>query len=244
MNIKKEAAIQEIMDNFTDFSNLILAQLDMLEKVMASDETVIPEDTLAAIKANEKKMDSYEVIISEKIVNTIVLYQPLAGDLRKLIACYRMTLNLERIGDLIINITNFIRKIKNPEIFENLSDVISNMLMSSAIMVRKALLSYLNSDRDSAVWTIRNDAVVDEMNQKLIKKAIGNSTLSKETQRTLQSFISINSILSNIERIADHATNIAEASIYSLEGRDIRHDEELEKESPDAGNDAEQGKKN
>ena len=242
MNIKKEAAIQEIMDDFTAFSNLILTQLDMLEKLMASDEAVIPEDTLSAIKANEKKMDSFEVIISDKIVNTIVLYQPLAGDLRKLIACYRMTLNLERIGDLIINITNFIRKIKNPEIFENLSDVISSMLMSSAIMVRKALLSFLNNDKDSAVWTIRNDSVVDEMNHKLIKRAISGSSLPKETQRILQSFISINSILTSIERIADHATNIAEASIYSLEGRDIRHDEELDKDSPDAGNESEQGK--
>ncbi|HSG67553.1 MAG TPA: PhoU domain-containing protein, partial [Bacteroidales bacterium] len=151
-------------------------------------------------------------------------YQPLASDLRKLIAYYRMTLNLERIGDMIINIANAIKKIKDPDIFENMSELISNMLMSSVIMVRKSLLSYLNNDKDLAIWTISNDSVVDEMHHKLIKKAISKSKLSKENQHILHSFISINSILSNIERIADHATNIAEASIYSLEGKDVRHE--------------------
>lgn len=232
MNIKKEAAMKEILDDFTDFANLLLSQLDLLEKVMVSEEIGITHEHLKEIKSNEKRIDHYEVEVSEKIINTIVLYQPLASDLRKLIACYRMTLNLERIGDMILNIANAIRKIKDPMIFENLSAVISNMLMSSVIMVRKALLSYLNADKDLAIWTIQNDSVVDEMHHKLIKEAISNSDLPKETRRVLHSFISIKSILSNIERIADHATNIAEASIYALEGKDIRH-EDINKEFPE-----------
>jgi phosphate transport system protein len=64
---------------------------------------------------------------------------------------------------------------------------------------------------------------VDEMNHKLIKKAITKSKISEETQQLLFTFINLNSIISNIERIADHATNIAESSIYALEGTDVRH---------------------
>lgn len=237
MSIKKEAAMKEILDDFTAFANLLLSQLDLLEKVMVSREIGISPDSLHEIKSNEKRIDQYDVIISEKIIDTIVLYQPLASDLRKLIAYYRMTLNLERIGDLILNIANAIKKIKDPAIFEDLSGVISNMLTSSVIMVRKALLSYLNNDMEAANWTINNDAVVDEMNHRLIKEAISNSDLPKETRKVLHSFISIKSILSNIERIADHATNIAEASIYALEGKDIRHESLKRQQSGDSGHD-------
>lgn len=224
MNNKKEEAMKEILNDFSTVANLILRQLDLLEKVIVSNDIGTSHLDLKEIKSNEKRIDSYEVEISEKIINAIVLYQPLASDLRKLIASYRMILNLERIGDMIINIARAIKKIKDPDIFEDMSELISNMLMSSVVMVRKSLLSYLNNDRELAIWTISNDSVVDEMHHKLIKKAISKSKLSKETQHVLQSFISINSILSNIERIADHATNIAEASIYSLEGKDVRHE--------------------
>jgi phosphate transport system protein len=97
------------------------------------------------------------------------------------------------------------------------------MLLVSINMVQKSILSFTNNDKEYAIWTIKNDDIVDEMNNKLIKKAITKSKLPEETQQLLFSFININSIISNIERIADHATNVAEASIYALEGRDIRH---------------------
>ena len=87
----------------------------------------------------------------------------------------------------------------------------------------KAILSFVNSDKEFAIWAIQNDEVVDDMNHKLIRKAIAKSKLPDETQQLLFSFIHINSIISSIERIADHATNVAEASIYAMEGTDIRH---------------------
>lgn len=62
----------------------------------------------------------------------------------------------------------------------------------------------------------------------MIKKAIRKSNVTDENKQLLTSFISLNSMVSNIERIGDHATNIAEAAIYSIEGRDIRHKKEIE----------------
>ena len=70
------------------------------------------------------------------------------------------------------------------------------------------------------------------MNHKLIRKAIAKSKMPDETQQLMFSFIHINSIISSIERIADHATNVAEASIYAMEGTDIRH-HNLENETPE-----------
>ncbi len=223
MGIKKENAIQEVIEKFRDYSNLILHQLTLLERVFSSGSAVIPDELLEEIKKNEEKSDQYEIKLSEKIINTIVLHQPLASDLRKLMACYQMIINLERIGDLVVNIINFIPKIKEPEIFSRMTDVIYNMLIITENMVHKSILSFTQSDREYAIWTIRNDSVVDEMNHKLVRKAISRSNLPEEITQLLLTFIHINSIISSIERIADHATNVAEASIYALEGTDVRH---------------------
>ena len=223
MNIRKENAFQDIFEHFEDYANLILHQLSLLEKIISSGSLVITEEVSAELIANEDKSDNFEVKLSEKIINIIVLQKPVASDLRKLIACYQIVMNLERIGDSVMNIIKSIHRIKDVETYSRLTDVIFNMLLVSINMVQKSILSFTNNDKEYAIWTIKNDDVVDEMNNKLIKKVITKSKLSEEVQQLLFSFININSMISNIERIADHATNIAEASIYALEGKDIRH---------------------
>ena len=104
-----------------------------------------------------------------------------------------------------------------------MSEVILNMLLSGKMMVEKSLLSFVNSDTDYAIWTIKNDSIVDDMNQKLLKNSISKARMSAKTKEMLLSYADLKNIITNIERIADHATNIAEATIYSLQGTDIRH---------------------
>ena len=101
--------------------------------------------------------------------------------------------------------------------------MIDNMLMQSSNMVTKALISFINKDRDYAAWTIKNDEIIDGLYTKLIKKSIKSGEISADNKKLLLDLMDIRSIITNIERIADHATNIAEASIYSMEGTDVRH---------------------
>ncbi|HKI90180.1 MAG TPA: PhoU domain-containing protein [Draconibacterium sp.] len=228
MTTKKDDAINSILYDFEEFANLVLHQLDLLEGLIASGETTIPKDLGKEIISNEKRLDKFEVKISDKIVNTIVLYQPVASDIRKIMACYRIVISLERVGDLIQNVIHFIENIKSIEIYADLSDVISNMLFQSINMVRKALLAFTTDDKEYAIWTIKNDTVVDEMNDKMLRKAIKKSKMADENKHLLMSYINMNGMVSNIERIADHATNIAEAAIYSIEGKDIRHNKKID----------------
>jgi len=227
MTTKKDDSINKILSDFEVFANLLLRQLDLLEKLVATGETNFPEEISTELIANEKQLDKMEVKISDNIVNTIVLYHPVASDIRKIMACYRIIISLERVGDMVINIHNFIRKIKTPKVYTELSDVISNILMNSSNMVNKALLAFTNDDKEYAIRNIKNDAVVDEINKKMLKKAIKKGSSSDENKQILMSFISLNGMVTNIERIADHATNIAEAAIYSIEGKDIRHKKEV-----------------
>ncbi|MFW5767354.1 MAG: phosphate signaling complex PhoU family protein [Bacteroidota bacterium] len=223
MTTKKDTAINNIMADFEEFANLVLHQLDLLEQIIASGEINANAKLNDEIIANEKKIDQFEVKLSDKIINTIVLYHPVASEIRKIIACYQIIISLERIGDQITNILKLLSKIKIPEIYSEMADVVSNMYMQSSNMVNRALVSFTTDDKEFAIWTIKNDAVVDEMNHKMIKKAIKKTNIPEENKQLLNSFISMNAMVSNIERIGDHATNIAEAAIYSIEGRNVRH---------------------
>ena len=219
---KKEEAIEKVMNEFESMANLVLSQLDFLEDFFQTGSVELPS-SLDEFNNNEGKIDQFEVKLSDRIVNTIVLYQPVASEIRKIMACYRIIINLERIGDYTVNLVNYVNKIKNPDIYEQMSDMISTMFISSSQMVKKSLLSFIHHDKEYAIWTIKNDSVVDEMNQKMLKGLIARSKSFDDKKKALISFITIKEMVDNIERIADHATNIAEAAIYYLEGKDIRH---------------------
>lgn len=228
MTTKKDAAINKILQDFETCANLVLHQLDLLERIISSGEVQVPDELIGEILENEKTIDGFEIKISERIINTIVLYQPVASEIRKIISCYRISISLERIGDQVINILQLVRKFKIPEVYSGMAEVLSNMYMQSSLMVNRALVSFTTDDREFAVWTIKNDLVIDELNSKLLKKAIRKSKITEENKKLLTSFISLNSMISNIERIGDHATNIAEAAIYSIEGRDVRHSKKID----------------
>lgn len=223
MKTRREESITSILRSFEEMADLVLSQLTLLERFMS---VCIPGDVdeiIAIIDANEKKIDEYEVVISDKFINSIVLFQPVASDIRKIVSVYRMTINLERIGDRVINIISSIGSIRGTAEYKAMTDVILNMLISGASMVEKSLLSFTNNDDSYAVWTIKNDEIIDEMNRKLLINSISKAKVSEKTREMLLSYADLKNIITNIERIADHATNIAEASIYSMQGTDIRH---------------------
>ena len=223
MKTKREESIIDIVKSFEEMADLVLIQLTLLEKFMSLNDRNEMNNIISAIEENEKKIDEFEVIISDKFINSIVLYQPVASDIRKLVSVYRITINLERIGDLVINIIDSIGSVKDSSEYKAMTDVIMNMLLSGISMVEKSLLSFINNDDSYAVWTIKNDEIVDEMNRKLLINSISKAKVSEKTREMLLSYVDLKNIIINIERIADHATNIAEASIYSMQGTDIRH---------------------
>ncbi|MBN1184369.1 MAG: phosphate uptake regulator PhoU [Bacteroidales bacterium] len=223
MSIKKEQAIKDVKTGFENFSNLILLQLKLLQNIVNSRSHEIPDNLYKQIKKNEREIDKFEVKVSEDVINTIVLYNPVASELRQLMACYRMSVNLERIGDLVLNIVKFMRKIEDNKLYGDFVDAIDNILLSTLSMVEKSLLSFANEDIETAIWTIKNEEIVDDLHHAFIKNVIKKTYPTEKSQAKLSTFLYMKSIVSNIERIADNATDIAEATIYSLEGKDVRH---------------------
>lgn len=216
-------AFEKIYNEFEDLSNLVLRQIDLLKIVFEYNEKTIPEEILIRIDENEKKIDGYENSIDKHIVKTIVLFRPVASDLRQLFAVYRMVINLERIGDLIVKISNYIVKINKSELLNKPSSVIHLMLKYTSEMLKNSLLSFINKDEKLALWTIKKDKEVDELNKKLLRKSIEKFDFGKNSQALLLNLVDIRTVISGFERIGDHTTNIAEASIYAILGTNVRH---------------------
>ena len=183
MKTKREESIEDIITTFQEMADIILGQLKLLEKIMAVSDEGEREILKTRINENEIRIDRYEVLISEKFINSMVLYQPVASDIRKIIAIYRMTINLERIGDRVINILNSIENIKTSAEYSAMTEVLNLMLMSGISMVEKSLLSFINNDNEYAIWTIKNDEIVDEMNRKLLLNSISKSKVSEQNKR-------------------------------------------------------------
>lgn len=220
---KKDEAILEILSDYEKLANMVLNQLDEVNKLISSGKLKPEEDQLDALKKNESKINKLEVKLSESVINSIVLYQPVASEIRKLIACYRIIISLERIGDLAMTIIKLMRKIETLEVYNSLSGILSKMMELSADMARRSMLSFINQDMELAMWTLKTEPIVDEFNHKMLKKVAERASLVAEDKNIVVSFINIREMSAAIERIADHAANIAEASYYSSEGKDIRH---------------------
>ena len=223
MSTNKDIAFKDLQNEFEAYTALVLKQLRLLETVIENESECQLEGYITEIKKNEKTINEYEIKISESVINIIVLYTPVATELRNLISVYRVSLNVEKIGDIVINIINEIKRIRDYKTFYSFSDTIHDVLIMSISMVERALQALAAKNMDNAIWTIKNDDIVDEFHRSFVKKIVKKKLPHVKTHEEMKTFLNLMSIASNIERIADNATNIAEAAIYLSVGKDVRH---------------------
>ncbi|RZT91392.1 phosphate transport system protein [Ancylomarina subtilis] len=223
MSIKKDKKFEGINKDFHKMKSILYQQFDTLENVILEGLDSLSEKDLEQFSKNEKCLDQIELKMSHNIIQTIGLQQPMASELRQLISYLRMLDDMERIGDQLNNILHFFMGLTPSQLPENQKESIHSMYDMSLIMVRKALDSFENEDHEIAIWTIKNDEVVDDMQRKLINRMLRKSTPPNVAIEDVTNILNFGSILNSIERIADNATNIAEASIYYQDGTDLRH---------------------
>ncbi|MCH4895575.1 MAG: hypothetical protein N4A32_08195 [Marinifilaceae bacterium] len=222
MNAKNKE-FENITNDVNMVSEIIFQQMNLIDDYL-SNVNNSDSETVNELLSNESKIDDYEKLIYDKIVNCIVLYNPLAGELRQLMASLRITTNLERIGDLCINIIESLESTNKKIIGEKIKTLFVDMLKFATLMVRNSMSSFICCDMDLAEKVLNDDDVIDNLNEKinnLLSEFKHNEAYSSKEELT--NLLSFNYINMNIERIADNATNIAEASIYMMQGEDIRH---------------------
>lgn len=223
MITNRDLAIQKIEKEFEHISNLVLEQLQLLGELFTTDQKVRSKEIFQLLGQNEEKIDQLEIHLDDSIIRTIVLYQPVAVDLRRLFAIYHMTINLERVGDLVKVISGNYLELQGTDLAKNSQSALGEMLKLATRLVSKALLSFINKDQEMASHTILKKGAFEELNKKLQKRAIKSAGLSKKSQSVVMNLLDMRSMFTSLERIGDHATNIAESSIYAISGSDIRH---------------------
>lgn len=167
----------------------------------------------------EKKVNAFEVEIDETCVMLIALYHPEARDLRNILMMYRLNNDLERLGDQAVNIgESYVELIGNP-ISLDLPEL-KNMRTITLSMLSQAVKAFASYDAESARDVCKQDEIVDNFNRDIINKLI---LLIKEDSMNIQSYLHLLRIAKNLERIADLSTNVAENTIYLVQGKVIKH---------------------
>jgi phosphate transport system protein len=167
----------------------------------------------------EKKVNKVNLDIDASCVQLLALQQPLAADLRLIVACIKMNTDLERMVDLAVNIANNTEFYLKSEESIQVGDL-SSMSDEVRIMVHEVLDAFVQTDQGKARQVLTRDDRVDAFKRKIIQDCFKSM---KEKPQLIEQGINVIFIAKNLERIGDHATNIAEEVIFSVSGLDVRH---------------------
>jgi phosphate transport system protein len=169
--------------------------------------------------AGDPQIDNEENHIEEECLKILALHQPVAVDLRRITAAMMINIDLERMGDLAEEIAERVLEMAKLPMFP-IPDKLQNMTDLTTMMVRQSLDSFVNLNTPQARSVMRMDDEVDRYNEEIIQEVLN---LMKTSPTMIEPGLSLFSATRHLERIADHATNIAEDVVYLAEGEIIRH---------------------
>jgi phosphate transport system protein len=171
----------------------------------------------------EVRVNRFEIEIDRELSGIIALRQPTARDLRLLIAISRITANLERVGDEAARTARVVQRLLAVGLPNRLRLPVTDLRFESDMaidLLRKALDSFARLDTVAALEVIKQDRQIDNEFEGLLRKLI---TYMMEDPRTISSCIDLVFVGKAVERVGDHAKNLAEAVIYIVKGTDVRH---------------------
>jgi phosphate transport system protein len=176
----------------------------------------------------ERRLNSLEIELDEAVSNIIARRQPAARDLRLLMAISKCVTNLERAGDEARKIAKRTRRIAREANWRsiNIAEIKLSCEMAAHIL-RRALDAFARMDNVAAAQIVRDDEVIDNEFRAFVRKLVSYMT---EDPRTISIGLDYLFIAKAIERIGDHATNIAESVVYVVRGTDIRHEHRKQRE--------------
>jgi phosphate transport system protein len=177
------------------------------------------------VRSNDDIMDHYEIEIDDLAIN-LLAKAPLATDLRLITVAMKISQNLERIGDEATTIARRALELGTEPQLKSYVDI-PRMAAIALDMLRDSLDSFVNKDADKALAVIPRDKEVDALNRQLYREL---SSYMVESPSTISRCLHLMIVAKSLERVADHATNIAEEVVYLCEARDIRH--EVNKTTP------------
>ncbi len=177
------------------------------------------DDLCAYAIADDEEIDQLEKQIDKDGVDILLRFQPVASDLRRVVSAMKLSSNLERVADQATNIARRARKLnQHPPLSE--IELIVPMRDHAMAMFKDSLDAYVREDVELARAIVPRDHALDEMNRVVSRKL---SERMAQDPDQLRGYLNLMFVARHLERVGDHATNIAEESVYAAVAEDIRH---------------------
>lgn len=216
-HLKRE--IDRLKQQVLSLCTLVEGQLDKALRAVLERDAELSQE----VEQGDAEIDQREIEVEEECLKTLALHQPVATDLRLIIATLKINNDLERIGDMAVNIARKSRGLVHDQL-PGVSDDLEVMWAKTQSMLHDSIESLVNMDTTMAAAVCGRDDEVDQLKSKIrneIEVAIGRHP------QQVGSLLRLLAVSRNLERIADLATNIGEDVIYLAEGRIIRHGQHL-----------------
>jgi len=184
-------------------------------KALVDRDTALAEKTITS----DHEVNAAEMAVDERCLELLALRQPTARDLRFITIALKIVTDLERMGDQCANIAKRTRELNEEPPLKPYIDI-PRMAHWTEVMIKEALDAFVRGDADLAIKVCKDDSFVDELNNQIQRELL---TYMIEDPTTISRAMKLNYISKSLERIADHATNIAEMVIFMVKGKDIRH---------------------
>jgi len=200
---------------------LLLMAAKVEERLSDAIRSLVQRDMGLAKRTTESDRDinRLEMEVDELAVKMIALRQPAARDLRFITTALKIVTDLERCGDLAVNIAERAVALNEDEQLKPYIDL-PKMAGEAQQLLKDALDAFVNGDADKATSVLERDQMVDDLFVQIFRELI---TYMMQDPRTITRAIGLIFVAKHLERVADHATNIAEQAIFLAKGKDVRH---------------------
>tara|TARA_Y100000590_G_C15587994_1_gene964917 strand:+ start:203 stop:925 length:723 start_codon:yes stop_codon:yes gene_type:complete len=207
--------IELIQSKTLEMAGLVEASFTSAIKALINGDTAVSKE----ISISDYKVNAMEIEIDEKC-NAMLATGPVATDLRTIIVVMQVVTDLERVGDESEKIARNSLDLDYPNIHKNFLKSIENLGTRSAVLLRKSIDAYARKSVDQSLEVVEEDSKLDEEYEACMRQLI---TYMMQDHRHIKTILDIANCARGIERIGDHAKNIAQHTVYLIKGKDIRH---------------------
>lgn len=212
-----EEELNKLRKNINEMANLVDSQIKNANKALIE----LDPGLCKVVKSRDKEIDAYDTLIQAQTENLLALFQPVAFDLRYVIATMMANTQLERCGDIAVNIVQRVKKVIDfGDIIKDFE--IIKMAQVASDMAHNAIEAFLNSDVNLANKVFKKDDIVDNYNKTIFKQLVEKM---KQDQNLIEICSHLIVLIRHIERLGDHATNIAEDVVFLINSQIVAHQE-------------------
>lgn len=210
-----EEELTRLKEKILKMGALVESQIASSIKALVERDVPLARQTIQ----NDHLVNAMDVEIDEECIRLLALYQPAARDLRFITTAMKITTDLERMSDLSEDICERAIELSEEPLLKPYIDI-PRMAEAAQKMVREALDAFVNKDAKLARKVCAEDQFIDELTHQIFRELL---SFMVEDPTTITRAVRISFVAKYIERIGDHATNIAEMVVYLVEGKIIRH---------------------